>query len=119
MRRLWCLLLILLLAPSCFALGEKSWLTENARNNVVLTDKKGVAELIIDNHDFPGVLRAARNLQSDIAKVTGQTLPLNHQPNGKNIQAVIIGTLGKSQLIDQLVATKKGDVNNIRNQWDA
>ncbi|WP_049631976.1 glycosyl hydrolase 115 family protein [Cellvibrio sp. pealriver] len=119
MRRLCCLWLILLLSPSCFALGEKSWLTENAHNNVVLTDKKVVAELIIDNHDFPGVLRAARNLQSDIAKVTGQTLPLNHQPNGKNIQAVIIGTLGKSQLIDQLVAAKKVDVSNIRNQWDA
>jgi len=119
MRRLWCLWLILLLAPGCFALGEQSWLTENARNNVVLADKKVVAELIIDNHDFPGVLRAARNLQSDIAKVTGQTLPLNHQPNGKNIQAVIIGTLGKSQLIDQLVAAKKVDVSNIRNQWDA
>lgn len=121
MRKLLLLWITLLVAPSCLALGEKSWLTNSTRDNLVLVGHNTSAQLIIDSNDFPGVLRAATNLQGDIEKVTGKKLTLNHSIANSQaaIQAVIIGTLGQSQLIDQLVAENKLDVSKIRDQWDA
>lgn len=110
---------LLLFCSYAQALGEKSWLTESARNNLVIADSKNFSGLIIDRHDFPGVLRAARNLQTDIEKVTGKKPALDHTIGDKTTQAIIIGTLGKSQLIDQLVATQKINLSKIHNQWDA
>ncbi|WP_062059771.1 glycosyl hydrolase 115 family protein [Cellvibrio sp. OA-2007] len=119
MRRFFLFCIFLLLAPASFALGEKSWLSTSAGHNLVLTDNNSSAELIIDNNEFPGVLRAAKNLQTDIEKVSGKKPALTHLIGDKKSSLVIIGTLGKSKLIDQLIAAKKIDVNKIRDQWDA
>lgn len=119
MRRLFLLWIFLLIAPASFALGEKSWLAKSDARNFVLSDKKNSAKLIIDTEEFPGVVRAAKNLQIDIEKVTGQKLELANSISDKSKEIVVIGTLGNSTLIDQLVATHKLDVSKIQNQWDA
>lgn len=119
MRSLILGLALLLFASSSFALGEKSWLASNKGNHFVLADKNNSAALIIDADEFPGVLRAAKNLQTDIEKVTGKQPALVNAAGDKKISAVIIGTQGKSKLIDQLVASKKIDLSKIKNQWDA
>ena len=111
--------LILVSSAQVWALGEKSWLTNASRNNLVLIDPKKSADLIIDSNEFPGVVRAAKNLQIDIEKVTGKKPPLKNTLGDTATQIVLIGTLGKSQLIDQLVAAKKIDASKIANQWDA
>jgi len=119
MRRLFLFWIFLLLAPASFALGENSWLAKSASNNMVLADKKNATELIIDTNEFPGVIRAAKNLQSDIEKVTDKKPALNNRIGETSKELVVIGTLGKSKLIDQLVAEHKLDVSKIQNQWDA
>ena len=119
MRKLLLFLIFLFITPTSFALGEKSWLSTKAANNLVIVDKKQTAEIIIDRNDFPGVLRAATSLQGDIEKVTGKKPALIHAAGDKKNSAVIIGTLGKSELIDALVAAKKIDLSKITNQWDA
>ncbi len=110
--------LLLITTPMSFALGEKSWLTTSGSNQFILTDKSSAASLITDENDFPGVLRAAKNLQSDIEKVTGKKPSLVNSLNENNAQVVIIGSIGKNRLIDQLIASKKLDVSKIRGQWD-
>ena len=111
--------LILVSSAQVWALGEKSWLTNASRNNLVLIDPKKSADLIIDSNEFPGVVRAAKNLQIDIEKVTGKKPPLKNTLGDTATQIVLIGTLGKNHLIDQLVAAKKIDASKIANQWDA
>ncbi len=111
-------LIFLLLAPLSFALGEKSWLVASGSSQFTLVDKTSSASLIIDSNDFPGVQRAVKNLQSDIAKVTGKQPAIVNSITGQNEQLVIIGSIGKSQIIDQLIANKKLDASKIRNQWD-
>jgi hypothetical protein len=119
------LLLMLLLMIAIFssapgwALGEKSWLAKSGKSNLTLVDEKNSAELIIDTDEFPGVVRAAKNLQSDIEKVAGKKPALSNLLSEQNAEIVLIGTLGSSRLIDQLVAQRKIDVSKIRNQWDA
>ena len=122
---LWKLAILILVIFTLFAsspgwaLGEKSWLATSSSNNLVLVDRKQSVELIIDSNEFPGVIRAAKNLQIDIEKVTGKKPALNNLIDDNNKQIVLIGTLGKNPLIDQLIAHKKIDVDSIRNQWDA
>lgn len=111
--------MLLFISTPSWALGEKSWLAKSSNNNMVLIDKKNSAELVIDTDEYPGVVRAAKNLQADIEKVTGKKPELNNLISENSKEVIVIGTLGKSQLIDQLVANHKLDVSKIRNQWDA
>ena len=111
-------LLVTLFSPNSWALGETSWLTASARGNLVLVDKQQAAAIVIDSSELPGVMRAAKNLQSDIQKVTGKQPAIKNTLAGQQ-QVVLIGTLGDSQLIAQLIANKKLDVSKIQNQWDA
>ncbi len=71
-----------------------------------------------DTNDYPGVLRALKDLQTDIGKVTGVTPEMytGSVPKGKTV--VIAGTLGKSNAIDQLVKSGKINMEKIRGQWE-
>ncbi|HTF94616.1 MAG TPA: glycosyl hydrolase 115 family protein [Cellvibrio sp.] len=119
MRNLFLLWIFLLLAPASFALGEKSWLVPSGSGQFALVDKNAAATLIIDTNEFPGVQRAASNLQNDIEKVTGKKPSLANSIHENNEHIVIIGSIGKSHLIDQLIANKKLDASEIHGQWDS
>lgn len=118
MRKILLIVLGLLIAPTSFALGEKSWLVDSANKALVIADKNEVTPILVDNKDFPGVLRATRNLQTDIEKVTGNKPAIGNETSDGIHYAVIVGTLGKSRLIDQLIANNKIKVEQIRGQWD-
>ena len=76
------------------------------------------APIYISSSDYPGVIRAANDLLRDIEKVTGTKplLSIDIIPKADNI--VIIGTLGKSPLLDRLVKEKKIQVENMIGQWE-
>src|SRR5690606_9327472 len=115
-----CLVISGLFSSVAFALGEESWLAKNAKSgNFVLVGASSKASLYIGETDWPGVKRAAKNLQTDITKVTQQELSLVATAQMLSSSAVIIGTLGKDSLIDQLVAENKIDVSEIEGKWDA
>ena len=73
------------------------------------------AALVVSDDDWAGVRRAAHDLQGDIEKITGTRPRLTTEPIGT---VVIIGTLGKSPLIDQLVQTGKLDQSLLRGRWE-
>jgi hypothetical protein len=66
------------------------------------------ATIMTDSNDYAGVLRAIGDLRKDISKVTG-TLP----DTGKSHSVIIIGTAGKSSLIDRLIKEGKIEAGNI------
>lgn len=72
-----------------------------------------------DAADWPGVLRAARDLQADVERVTGARPELITTAHQRTPVAVIVGTVGRSALIDGLVAEGKLDVTGIRGRWEA
>src|SRR5689334_23293132 len=65
------------------------------------------ASLYVSGNDYPGVIRALKDLQSDIDRVTKfkPQLFIDKTPNEKLL--VIAGTIGKSTLIDALIRDKK------------
>lgn len=83
-----------------------------------LVQKRGVAPLYIDDADWPGVARAARDLQADFERVTGKR-PVIGTPEQAVSMAIIIGTVGRSPLLDKLVAAGKIDIKSIAGRWEA
>jgi len=70
------------------------------------------ARIEADVTDFPGVLRAVKDLRADLAKLSGVQAP------GKEAPVIIIGAIGKSAAIDALIASGKLDVSKVTGQWD-
>lgn len=76
------------------------------------------ADIYVDAADWAGVLRAANDLGDDICKVSGLTAKVV-KDRIPVTGAIIVGTIGKSKLIDQLIAEKKIDVSVIKDQWES
>jgi len=94
-------------------------LFDSANNAFRLAGQGGVAPVHVDAQDFPGVARAARDLAEDVGRVFGTAAALFTDPNQLGRTAVLVGTLGKSALIDALVAAGKLDVAPVRGQWES
>jgi hypothetical protein len=84
-----------------------------------LVRDRNAARLFVDGADFPGVRRAAGDLQSDIERVSGvkPELVTDRVPSGG--LAVIVGAVGKSSLIDALAKAGKIDVQSISGKWES
>ncbi|HKW27936.1 MAG TPA: glycosyl hydrolase 115 family protein [Verrucomicrobiae bacterium] len=78
-----------------------------------------VAPIYVDTNDYAGVLIAANNLCADVNRVTGHTPVLNSREENLGTNAIIIGTIGKSQTIDRLIRAGTIDVSSITNRWES
>ena len=107
-----------------------SMLTGMAQTERFCIAKDGkTATIIVDVDDWKGVVRAARNLSDDVRKVTGVSSQVDLQsPNSagllpherQNLKgSILVGTIGKSRIIDDLIKQKKIDVRQVRNQWES
>ncbi|HEU5289065.1 MAG TPA: glycosyl hydrolase 115 family protein [Cyclobacteriaceae bacterium] len=83
-----------------------------------LADDGKLAPLCMNSSDFQGVIRALNDLKNDIKSVTDQAplLFMNKFPEAQEI--VIVGTIGKSALIDQLIQNKKINIEDIKGKWE-
>ncbi len=113
------LLMLFTLAPPAHALGHDKVVSfERGATGVALVRAGHAAALYVDPLDYPGVLRAAADLQGDIARVGAVRPALNRSGAAAGADVVLIGTLGKSALIDRLVASGKLDVAAIKGKWE-
>lgn len=72
--------------------------------------------------DWPGVHVAAENFAADIQRVTGIRPLLTNftsETSPKSGTPIIVGTLGKSSLIAQVVNATQLDVSAIEGKWEA
>ncbi|MEN3306097.1 MAG: hypothetical protein V7603_2299 [Micromonosporaceae bacterium] len=76
------------------------------------------APLVVSGGDYAGVVRVAGDLQADITRVTGvqPAVSVDQVPAQRDV--VLIGTVGRSPLIDRLVAAGKLDVSGIAGKWE-
>ncbi len=106
--------------PKGYALGQTSFV-ENTRSAGSFPVAQGGASaaIYVDAADWPGVIRAATDLQADVNRVTGLTPKLSQSATGLGANVIIVGTIGKSPVIDQLVRDNKIDVSKVKGQWEA
>jgi endo-1,4-beta-D-glucanase Y len=77
------------------------------------------ARILVSSNDWPGVARAAGDLRNDLTRVSGINPgpAMESSQDGQN--AILIGTIGRSALIDELVREGKLDVNSVVGKWEA
>ena len=85
---------------------------------------KGItAGIIVDENDWKGVIRAAHDLGDDVRKITGfssqVSLLSSDSPRMKLPKSIIVGTIGKSRIIDSIIKQKKLDVRKVKGQWES
>jgi len=103
-----------------FGLGQPSYVEAVSEpGSFTLAQGNTTAALYVDSTDWPGVIRAVGDLQSDLAKVTAHEPAILHDDKNLSPHVVIIGTIGKSALIDKLVREKKIDVGAINGKWES
>lgn len=119
-----CLILVSLFwlgpKPDALALGQPQYVeTTASQDGFPISGSGAVAAICLDSNDFTGVLHAASSLRTDVAHVTGRTPDLFYADEKIRPDVILIGTIGKSALIDQLVREKKIDVSDIAGKWES
>ncbi|KAJ6625989.1 hypothetical protein B0H10DRAFT_2430075 [Mycena sp. CBHHK59/15] len=112
---------LLCLVSNVVALGQDTCVTfKSSASTFTVANNGKSASLILSSDEWPGVQRAAQDFAADIQRVTGiKPTVANISSRSTPSLPIIIGTLGKSSLIDQIVNTSKVDVSSIENQWEA
>ena len=68
-------------------------------------------DIYVDAQDYPAVVRAVADVRSDVERVSGKLPAVKNSVEALSTQAILIGTLGKSPVIDALVTEGKLDVS--------
>ncbi len=101
------------------ALGETQFVeTRPSQGSLQICAGASVAAIGVSSNDWAGVVRAAHDLSADINRVTGKS-PAIFTASAASSNVILIGTVGKSEIIDRLVREKKIDVSSIAGKWES
>jgi hypothetical protein len=91
--------------------------TRGGSGSFPLVSEGKATTLVVSDADHPGVVRVAGDLQADVERVTGVKPALvNALPADGDV--VLIGSLGRSPLVDSLVAAGQLGVKGIAGKWE-
>jgi hypothetical protein len=92
--------------------------TVNGPGRFPLVADRAAAPLLVSTGDYAGVLRVVNDLGSDIEKVTGVRPAVLRDAAPRGADPVIIGTIGRSPLIDRMITSRRIDVHGIAGKWE-
>ncbi|CAN9225288.1 unnamed protein product [Alternaria alternata] len=124
---------------------RKPTVTTSAGNGTLLASRDSPVSIHADAADWPGVLRAAHDLAIDFGRVTGTNGTLtasgtatanasmifnvtgisdDWSVSGSTASSatggtIIVGTIGNSSLIDDLISSGQLDVSGVEGQWES
>jgi len=108
-------LLAFLLPHIVLALGQARYVETVAQpGSFPIAQARRCAAIYVDAGDFAGVIRAAGDLQADIARVTGCTPAITHDTGGFGAHAIVIGSIEKAPLIKRMT-----DTASIAGKWES
>ena len=91
---------------------------QTSQNAFKIVANGNAASIYVDTADWKGVVRADNDLGDDVRKVSGVASQVIESINPK-AGSILTGTIGKSRIIDQLIADKKINVSEIEGQWES
>lgn len=77
------------------------------------------AVLLTDQQADPAVQRVARSFAQDLQRVSGRSAKLQGSAQRLREPAVVVGVVGESALIDDLIARGKLDAREVEGGWEA
>src|SRR5689334_14945237 len=92
--------------------------TSRVARGFTLADNGRTAALVVSEADYPGVRRAVDDLRADVERVTGSA-PRILAGESVTGSPVVIGTIGKSSLIDRLARSGKLDASALSGRWES
>jgi hypothetical protein len=111
---------VAMIAPAAFGLGQPRYVEESFRTgSFTIAKSSSVASLCVDSDDYPGVVRAVGDLKEDLYRVTSLTPAIDNDPKDSGPNVILIGTVGKSRIIDQLVRANKINAAAISGKWES
>lgn len=95
-------------------------LTDSPRkDDVKLVAPGSVADLFVDGGEFKVVRIATECLAADVERVTGKRPLIKDDEKKLSSQAVIVGTIGKSALVDKLIRAGRLDASAVAGKWES
>jgi len=91
---------------------------EPAAGRFPLVSAQAAADIFVAGDDWKVARIAAGDLAGDIERVTGRRPALKHAAADLSAHAVLVGTLGKSPVLDGLAKAGRLDVSGLRGQWE-
>src|SRR5579872_4539486 len=118
--RIWLLTWVLIFVSllSCCAQSENYISINKGKGNFPLSVQGKSTPLYISADDYPGVIRALKDLQTDIASVTKAQPQLDTIDVKPAKEVLLVGTIGKSPLIDKLIKQHKLNVSGVAGKWE-
>lgn len=99
--------------------AQDAWIHEQAQPGDFTLAAEGTTPAIVySESDYKVVSIAAHDLASDIERVSGIHTDVVTQRPSQADRLVVVGTLGRSPLIDELVSSGKLDVAKLRGSWE-
>jgi hypothetical protein len=118
LRTCWLVGVLFTFTLNAFALSHESIVSEKqTSSSFSIVSDNTAAPVYVDPNDHAGVIRAANDLRADVERVSG-VLPVLVK-NVQGNQLILVGTIGKSAVIDQLIREKKLDVSKVAGKWEA
>jgi len=112
-------LLFLLLPVNLLARGVQDFVTTSYdHGDVKLVWQDFVADVYVSRAEAAAVRNTATLFTEDVERVTGRKPSLRNSTVGLSSHAVIVGTLGKSRVIKDLIAAGKIDVSEVEGKWE-
>ena len=113
-------LVAILMPRAAHGIGQTPYILHRAVPGAFpVVQGKSAAAIYTDSADWPGVARAAADLSADIGRVTGIAPALVRNATGVKTDAIIVGTIGRSPVVDQLIRNRKLDVSGVAGKWEA
>lgn len=95
--------------------AQQVFFTKSDKSFAIVSN--GVATtIVIDSNDFEVVKTVAIHFQKDVAMVTKVKPVIQNSLQSNSL--ILLGSIGKSSFIKQLIAEKKLDVKAIEGQWE-
>ena len=102
-------------------IGEQMYVTFTANSpGFSIVGHGQVTPILVSNEDWPGVVRVAGDLRDDIHRVSGEIPAVLHGvAEASKTTPIILGTIGHSPLIDDLIRRHKLDVSGVAGHWES
>jgi hypothetical protein len=106
---------LLTLPHAALALGQPRYVETIAQpGSFPIAQAETCAAIYVDARDYAGVIRAAADLQADIARVTGCTPAIVHDTGRLGTHAIVIGSVERSPIVKRLA-----DTAAIAGKWES
>lgn len=114
MRIITILLCLCAVSAGAYALGQPSYVESTARSgSFPIAQAKTCAVIYVNPGEFPGVIRAAGDLQADIERVTGCKPAVTHDST-LSVPTIVVGSVEKCPLVKRLT-----DTTAIAGKWES